>query len=942
MKKISLSLFLISMAFAFVIAQQPYATIKGHVYNHETRNPVAGQTIIIATDSLNSAGYPRKVITDETGFYADKIPFKPGSTQMAISVSTYDCNGTLLSSTGYAYINSPDITLDFLICSTQNRECVAMFKAQPASNNLMSFAFMDGSSTSSGADIFSYSWNFGDSTTSTEKNPVHTFAQPGVYNVCLNIVNKNDSLCSSSFCLPVEAGTISPGSCENSFWYYHDSISNYYVFIGSTSNGQAVDWTWDFGDGTTASGQKVSHSFNTDANTGHTVCLTTTGINPDGSSCSFNSCQQIYFYNPSPCETSFSYKPDSTGLGYTFSGYSKNNSINSWIWDFGDGTTATGQNVSHYFGTDATTIHYVCLTTYGVNPNGDTCSYNSCQKVYNSSPSPCQNNFQAYSEGNLTYTFSGNLNYGTQAYYYWDFGDGDTAAGQQVTHTFRGTKAEIFYNVCLTTIVYVPGTTGFYECKSISCQVIYPANDLSCRAAMSAEPDSTKYTYRFYNLSQSKHSYSFWDFGDGNQSFEQNPVHTYLSPGLYIACLTISDSLNNCWNQSCMEIWVDMIQYGCKASFYTISSDSAANPGTFMFINTSTESVYSNLKWSFGDGNSSTDLNPVHTYATPGIYKACLTIWDSSGSCKSSYCTEIFTGKPISNNIISGNVMAGNNVADKGIVWLISPDNSFYSESNIDSSGTYIFRDVPAGSYYIYAMLTPGSSLFFSYMPTYYKSSVTWQEATLVTTGEPNSWFSINLVPATHNSQGNASISGSASWTDASGSPISPAHNVEIVLYNSIGEPVAYTFTGVDGTYLFNDLPYGEYTIQAEMAGKNTQALSISLSQDSAVTNINFMVDKEANNILAIGKYKSSQLLTGNPYPNPVEETLNIVFNAISPVTAIIEIINMQGQILRSESKEIPGGKNIISITTGNLKKGIYLLNIKMEGQEPVQKRFIR
>jgi hypothetical protein len=475
--------------------------------------------------------------------------------------------------------------------------------------------------------------------------------------------------------------------------------------------------------------------------------------------------------------------------------------------------------------------------------------------------------------------------------------------------------------------------------------VIYPGSyDSTCQANITAFPDPTGFTFRFENISSRVGIMNFWDFGDGIKSTETRPVHTYSSPGLYMACLTVLDSLNKCKSYACMEIWVNMIDPGCKASFYTLPVDSVNSAGLslgYRFVNTSAPG-FTNQKWSFGDGAGSNDLNPVHTYSTSGVYTVCLIIWDSLGICQSNYCMEIYAGKIIGENAVSGIVMAGNTLADKGIVWLISPDNNFNAETFIEPGGIYRFSGVPYGKYYIYAMLTPGSSYFFKYMPTYYKSSISWQEATLISTGEPNAWYPIILISSTNNYQGNSIINGSIHWTDASGAPMSPATNVEIVLYNTAGEPVAYTFSESDGTYQFNNLPYGEYTIQAEMQGKDTQRTPVVLTENSTNVNIDFRINESAIYFLGIDALNKPAILVGNPYPNPVVDNLYLELNVPAHVTATVEVIDMQGRIIQRELTELSQGNNRISLETGRLKKGVYQLRIKTDGNKPIQRRFVR
>lgn len=1111
MKKLSVLLLLFTMAVTFAIAQQPFIILSGHVVNQETGAPVVGQAMYISVDSLNYPGYYNQVSTNESGFYTDQIPTNPGMSQGIILVNTADCNGMMATGTAAFFPGQEEVTIDFSICGNPGWGCSAMFRVEPASDDHLSFSFTDESLPMAGSTIDNWFWDFGDGTISSEQNPVHTYAEPGVYNTCL-MISSNDSSCNSTYCMPVEAGSTNPGGCENSFWYYSDSTGTAaaFTFEGWTANGQADAWNWNFGDGTTASGQVVSHVFadptliytvcltttgivNGDSctavscqevfiyipspcessfgyypdststgyifegwamnsqveswewdfgdgshatgqvvshifadptpfhnvcltttgsvaggepctyiscqevyiyiptpcesffwyypdstgtsytfegignnnqieswswdfgdgstatgqtvvhsfngtNTGYSVCLTTTGSSPDSTTCAYTSCQEVFVYIPSPCESYFWYYPDSTNAGYTFEGGTMNNLTESWNWDFGDGTTATGQIVSHIF-TDPNVVYQVCLTTTGTGPDGTTCTYISCQEVYIYTPSPCESYFEALTNDGSNYTFTGHLLSGTTAGYFWDFGDGSTASGQQVTHTFQGGNGIIF-NVCLTTTA---GDPVIDSCVFTSCQTIFPGGGGGwCEAVMSAMPDSSGYIYSFEDLSFGEHSFRLWDFGDGQQSAEANPVHAYTIPGIYLACLTIGDSMNNCWNQTCQEIWVDIIQPGCQASFFAFPSDSTTSSLSYQFINTSMPG-FSNQQWSFGDGTVSTDPNPIHTYAYPGIYSACLTIWDSAGYCQSTFCVQIFSGDAPGEYIISGNVLAGNTPANQGIVWLIGANNTYTGETMIDSTGNYNFGGVPAGSYYIYAMLTPGSPGFFDYLPTYYTSSLTWQGATIVTTGEPNGWYPVSLVSSMNWSQGNGQITGTINWGGTFKSGGTPAANVEIVLFNSTGLPVAYTFSNSDGTFAFNNLPFGEYTVHAEMAGKTTQAMVVVLSDGGAGASVNFVISAtEIYSTLGNGDQDKPLLTAGNVYPNPVGETLYLELNAFVSGSVVVEILDIQGRILLSERKQMAGGSSRISVATGNLTKGLYLLKISTEGHEPLQRKFVK
>ena len=126
--------------------------------------------------------------------------------------------------------------------------------------------------------------------------------------------------------------------------------------------------------------------------------------------------------------------------------------------------------------------------------------------------------------------------------------------------------------------------------------------------------------------------YTFeWNFGDGTiLQAGANPVnHNYSNQGTYYICMTIFDSSAVPVCTSCDTLMVG----GCSISY--------TQTGTLFVFNANGTNPGSNINWSFGDGNSSTQIYPVHQYATQGTFLACLTLIDSSTNCFTTFCDSV-------------------------------------------------------------------------------------------------------------------------------------------------------------------------------------------------------------------------------------------------------------------------------------------------------------
>lgn len=161
-----------------------------------------------------------------------------------------------------------------------------------------------------------------------------------------------------------------------------------------------------------------------------------------------------------------------------------------------------------------------------------------------------------------------------------------------------------------------------------------------CHAMFSTHQPANSLTVHFSDSSTSAHTITtwLWDFGDGTTSTSQNPSHTYAHDGTYLVCLTIHDN-HGCSNQSCHHITVNAIATPCHAAF-TFHPSSASN--LINFTNTSTgTTVHTTYSWTFGDGTTSTDENPHHTYTHSGHYTVCLYITDLTTGCSSHVCHSV-------------------------------------------------------------------------------------------------------------------------------------------------------------------------------------------------------------------------------------------------------------------------------------------------------------
>ena len=227
----------------------------------------------------------------------------------------------------------------------------------------------------------------------------------------------------------------------------------------------------------------------------------------------------------------------------------------------------------------------------------------------------------------VRFTSKGVPQEGDDIFYNWDFGDGEVTDKQNPTHTFY--KPGIY-------VVKLTIRDSEYVTNQKSVQIIVTqANSLPVITA-SANPKSGRapltvsFTSSATDDDGTIESYS-WDFGDGETSNEQNPMHTYELKSNYLAVLTVTD---NNGGTNTKNIWIYAKGNTPPIAKPTADKTSGSAPLTVKFTSSASDidGTVISYSWDFKDGSTSTQQNPTHLFNAVGTYQVILTVEDNEGA----------------------------------------------------------------------------------------------------------------------------------------------------------------------------------------------------------------------------------------------------------------------------------------------------------------------
>ncbi len=222
-----------------------------------------------------------------------------------------------------------------------------------------------------------YQWDFGNGNSSFNATAQQTYnaATSGWYAVCLIVVDGNN--CTDYYCDSIYVTALSNGpSCDATFYNYPDSsLANTVQFYNYGNNGSGATYSWNFGDGNSATGQYPSHTYATSG--WYAACLTVS--DNSGTGCTQTYCDSVYAdggVTAPSCDADFILFQDSTGSGVYYAWNTSTGNNLSYFWDFGDGNTSTLAYPIHTY--SSVGVYGICLSV----SDNNGCASTHCDTIY--------------------------------------------------------------------------------------------------------------------------------------------------------------------------------------------------------------------------------------------------------------------------------------------------------------------------------------------------------------------------------------------------------------------------------------------------------------------------------------------------------------------------------------------------------------------------------
>ena len=532
-----------------------------------------------------------------------------------------------------AYSNGCESLADFILGGIQINEPTASFKASSNIECKIPTANITFKNNSISADANTiWDWNFGDGTpNASTKSPSHIYNKAGDFKVMLTVTNTLTG-CDAKDSTMIYVTTVNPKFSANNIQpcVLDSVVFTNLIKANSSANYKAASYSWDFGDPNSGPSNLsvdsiAKHRFSSPGKYSIKLKVTETRactdsvlmvdyIDVKGPIVHFtNNQKQI-------CSGTIVSFKDSTTKTLTDNA---NPALNSFLWNFGDGSTSTLNNPTHTFnGVGNYTVKLEVTDNNGCT-NEKSITNSVIVPAVISGFSTTRDSYCTDNSSLINFT---NTAVGTITSYDWDMdGDGNfeiiNGASTQ-TRTFptkgiyliqqRVTSDLGCQNTFSKKITIVDGTAG----------IVLPDKNLGCAPAQAILQASD---------SASIVSSYLWDFGDSKTSTLRNPTHDYLKPGKYT--ITLTEVLTG----GCSKSTSISVEVGGAVGTFSYTTVPSCTPYT---VTLNAENLFGvgTLVWDFGDGSTTTEKlgkgisskSITHTYNSSGSKLPILILKDST------------------------------------------------------------------------------------------------------------------------------------------------------------------------------------------------------------------------------------------------------------------------------------------------------------------------
>lgn len=352
----------------------------------------------------------------------------------------------------------------------------------------------------------------------------------------------------------------------------------------------------------------------------------------------------IQAIDPAPTANAGGDRSANEGDTLSFNGAATGGPGLSYLWNFGDGTTAADTLTPTHTYRDSGNFT-VSLTV--TDAAGRTATSTAAVTLANVAPLVTLNGPSSAAVGERV-SFGSQVSDPGQAdveagfTYLWDFGDGSTSAAANPDFAFASPGS---YTVRVT----VQDKDGLSGTAASLVEVTAPTASLVVNAG--ADQNGTEGATIAFNGTAAGGTGALsylWNFGDGTSTSNTlTPTHTYQDNGTYTAILTVTDAAGVSSSDAAVVNVTNLAPTPLPGGPYagTAGTPVAFSANATDASSADTQAGFTYL-WDFGDGTTSSQRNPSKTYATAGTFTVGLTVTDKDGASATAQTTAAISVTP--------------------------------------------------------------------------------------------------------------------------------------------------------------------------------------------------------------------------------------------------------------------------------------------------------